>query len=141
MNETLTFYTSVILFIAFLVPVIIFFNTQYKLLRAMAPHNRKLSPGWVWLQLVPYFGSILGFIVVSRVHDAVRKQYAETYNSYLLPGSVRFYRTGIAYCISGIFALVPYEPVALPAIALFFVFWIIYWVQLVKYKRMLTVVK
>lgn len=46
-----------IFFIVFVVVAILFLLTQHNTLKAIQPQNRAMSPGEVWLQLIPYGSS------------------------------------------------------------------------------------
>ncbi|SRR5215203_1959020 len=60
----------------FLIPAIFFLLTQQNTLKAIQPHNRAMSPGQVWLQLIPIFGMIWQFFVVSKISDSLRRELA-----------------------------------------------------------------
>lgn len=52
----------------------LFMLTQHRILSALKPESRSLSPGKVWLQLVPVLGIIWQFVVVIRIADSLRKE-------------------------------------------------------------------
>src|SRR5215217_3595495 len=124
------------LFLAlFLIPAIFFLLTQQNTLKAIQPHNRTMSPGQVWLQLIPIFGMIWQFFVVSKISDSLRRELAArntTFSFEEKPNAVvtanlprPTYSIGIAYCILMWGMIVPLlnGVFALAAI----VCWIIYW--------------
>jgi hypothetical protein len=46
----------------------------YYTLRAVRPENRLMQPGMVWLQMIPLFGQIWQFRVVTRIADSIVNQ-------------------------------------------------------------------
>ena len=57
----------VLIFIGYLATLIFFLIAQQNTLKSIKPHNRKMQPGEVWLQLIPVFNLIWQFIVVGRI--------------------------------------------------------------------------
>jgi hypothetical protein len=47
--------------------------TQHRTLLAVQPANRRLIPGFVWLQLIPVFGLIWQFFVARRISASLRQ--------------------------------------------------------------------
>ena len=129
----------------FLVPMVLFLITQQNTLKLILPQNRFMSPGEVWLQLIPLFGLVWQFFVVARISNSLRKELASQNNSFSFEQSsdqVLYsmerptYNIGIAYCALMCCSLVP-------GIRMFFslagiICWIIYWIKLSDYKRNLT---
>jgi hypothetical protein len=66
----------------FLVPMIFFLLAQQNTLRAVSAHNRKMQPGEVWLQLIPLFGLVWKFIVVTRISQSIRSEISRNSNSF-----------------------------------------------------------
>jgi len=64
----------IVAFVLFLVPMIFFLLAQQNILRAVSAHNRKMQPGEVWLQLIPLFGLVWKFIVVTRISQSIRSE-------------------------------------------------------------------
>lgn len=102
----------------FLVPAIFFLVTQYNTLKSIKPQNRHMSPGEVWLQLIPVFNLIWQFVVVTRIANSIQKELEEpafsfeTNNQTISTGEKPTYGIGLAGMIC----------------------WIIYWVKLSGYK-------
>ena len=126
-----------------LIPFILFLVTQQNTLKAIQPQNRSMQPGEVWLQLIPLFGMVWQFIVVTKIADSIQRELASEasfsfeqqnpsyeYNPYLPKPT---YGIGLAYCILGCCSLIPVIG-GLPALAAL-VCWIIYWVQLSEQKN------
>jgi hypothetical protein len=126
-----------IFFLIFIIPAIIFMICQQNILKAIQPHNRYMQPGEVWLQLIPLFGLVWQFIVVTRISESIKKELWDNNFSFedqryntVGYGERPTYNIGIAYCVlfccgilCGVFSLAG------------LVCWIIYWVRLAEYKK------
>ena len=126
-----------------LIPTIFFLITQQNTLKSIQPANRLMEPGLVWLQLIPLFGMVWQFIVVTRVSDSLRKEFSSWQNDDSILGfsdsqamqlarQRPTYEIGIAYCILLCCSIVPLLGTLAALAAL--VCWIIYWVKLSEYK-------
>lgn len=127
----------------FLLPFIFFLLSQQNTLKAIQPQNRTMQPGEVWLQLIPIFGIVWQFIVVSRIADSIQRenlsesafsfeQQKNPYPQYQY-GPKPTYSIGIAYCVLFTVSIIPYIGVLTSLAGL--VCWIIYWVQLSEQKN------
>ena len=67
---------QLILLGAFLLPAILFLLTQQNVLRTIGTGNRLMPPGQVWLQLIPLFGLVWQFFVVTSIAGSIRKEMA-----------------------------------------------------------------
>jgi hypothetical protein len=100
---------QLILLLAFLIPAILFLRTQQTILSAIRPENRKMHPGLVWLQLIPFVNYVWGFFVVNRIADSLSKQYAALQSDSIFGmvdeeeikaiGKRPTYGIGLAYCL------------------------------------------
>jgi hypothetical protein len=153
----------IVFFLVFVILAIFFLLSQQSLLQTIKPENRFMSPGSVWLQLIPLFNLIYAFIVVSSIARSIKKEYESYQNSETLraqlvvppPNRLPTYNIGLAYCIftlastiiSFIQSFTPYtRPVSIYArdtppfpyaglVALVsLICWIIYWVSIHNYK-------
>jgi hypothetical protein len=147
-------YLQIILLLVFVVIAFLFLLTQQNTLKAVKPENRLMQPGLVWLQLIPLFGQIWQFRVVTRIADSIVKQrmsFAEDsivgladYTAAEDAGQRPTYGMGIIYCtlllIDMALSVLPDKlpliqgPVALTMMTC----WIIYWVRLAAEKKKLT---
>ena len=126
----------------FLIPCIFFLITQQNTLKAIQPENRTMSPGEVWLQLIPLFGIVWQFFVVTRISDSLRNEFSSWTNDTIfnvegnqvvnLSYSRPTYGVGLAMCICGCCSIIPL--LGFLAVLGWFVCWIIYWVQLAEFK-------
>ena len=56
---------------------IVYLVSLSKCFSRIAPHNRRMEPGMVWLNLIPCFGMIWIFITTSRLADSLRSEFGE----------------------------------------------------------------
>lgn len=130
-----------LLLFAFIIPAIFFLISQQNTLKAIQPANRLMEPGMVWLQLIPLFGMIWQFFVVNRIAESIQReltgrmgiaQQQPVQNAF---GQNPTQSAGVAYCVLFCLSVVPY-PLLRGLFSLGCVIcWIIYWVELVKYKN------
>lgn len=117
--------------------LILYLLTLNNTLKEISPENQKMPPGQVWLILIPLFGIVWQFIVVNRMADSLKAEFAKRGipSHEDRPG----FGIGLAYCILNCCGIVPFLG-ALAAIA-GLVCWIIYWVKISGYKTMLQQAK
>jgi len=98
--------------------------TLYKALSLCSPDSRTLSPGMVWLLLIPLFNIVWQFIVVSRLSSSLHNEFEKRgMHEHPAPGR----SIGIATCILFIFGASP------PGL----VCWIVYWFKIDRYSNKL----
>lgn len=103
--------------------------TLQKALNRCAPQNRAMSPGLVWLYLIPLFNLIWHFFIVINMAKSLHAEFvyrgmAEEPN----PGQ----GIGLAACILNVASNVPY--IGFLAGIGFLVCWIMYWVKIAGYS-------
>jgi amino acid transporter len=122
-----------IVLLLFLVPYILYLVTLQNTIKACAEHNRRMSPGEVWLVLIPLFGLIWYFIMVGRIADTI----AAELRSRNMPAEEERpgYGVGLTLCILSCCTWIP----VLGGLASLGVLicWIVYWVKIAGYKRKL----
>ena len=138
-------FTSVIILLAGLCAYIAFLITQQETLKAIQPQNRLIAPVMIWLQLIPIFQLGYQFIVVTKISNSIKKEIASWQSDSILgfenAQSVEILRTrptheiGIAYCVMLCFSIFPV--IGNFAAIAFLICWILYWVKLNEYKRMI----
>jgi len=108
-----TAYLQILLLFAFLIPVIFFFLTQQRTLSLIRPANRRMRPGQIWLQLIPFFGMVWQFIVVTRISDSIRDELNTPVDDSIF-GDVNMshssrptYNAGITYCVLFCISIIP----------------------------------
>jgi hypothetical protein len=122
----------IILVIA-LLPQIFYLLTLQNTLLKVSPSNRKMVPGQVWLTLIPLFGMVWQFIVVTRMADSLQAEFRE--RGITVPEEKPGYSLGIAYCVLYCCSIIP----ILGGLASLggLVVWIIYWVKINEYKNLI----
>jgi hypothetical protein len=96
----------------------------------IAPRNRRMEPGLVWLNLIPCFANIWIFFTTIRLADSLQAEFRWR----RLRGDGDFGRTlGITYPILALLGVIPYLGALCSLASL--VCWIIYWVKVAGYSR------
>jgi hypothetical protein len=141
---------------AFVIPAILFILSEQKILRVINPENREMSPGSVWLQIIPVFGLVWQFFVVIRIASSISRELATQIGESILDHSQEqikviddspTYTIGLAYCILTTLGFIinystRHSTSNLRLFGSLFVLtgmacWITYWVRLVKTKNKL----
>jgi hypothetical protein len=116
-----------------LVPAIFYLLTLQKALDRCAPANRTMSPGQVWLMLIPLFNWVWQFIVVSRISSSLANEFrSRNLAVEAEPGKA----LGLAVCILTVTCIIPLLNVLTGIAAL--VCWIVYWVKIAGYSGRLA---
>jgi hypothetical protein len=103
---------------------IFFLLSLSRCLQQVAPRNRQMEPGMVWLNLIPCFSLVWMILTIIRISDSLRDEYEDRG----LRGDGDFGRSmGIIYYVSQFVC----GPVAL-------VFFIMYWVKIAGYTKELS---
>ncbi len=98
-----------------------FLNTLSKCFKEIAPCNRSMEPGKVWLCLIPLFGTVWIFLVVLKLAESLEKEY----RSRGLHGDGDFgKKNGLIYLILSIIGC-----------CIGLIFWIMYWMQIAGYTK------
>lgn len=127
-------FALMIIIVLTIVAVQIFFLlTLHRCMKKVSPENRAMEPGMVWLNLVPVLNLGWIFYTVIQIKESLLKEFAdrELPSSYV-DGT---YKMGLTYAILGACSAIPYIGI-LPGLAAV-VFWIIYWVQIIKLSKMM----
>lgn len=115
----------------FLVIEILYLVTLFGTLQAVAPQNRRMEPGLVFLLIIPLFNWIWNFFVVIKIRDSLQAEYA----ARNLQGDGFGYGVGMAMSILVICSIIPLLGILAALAGL--ICWIIYWVKMAGYKRTL----
>lgn len=104
---------------------VLFLMSLSKCFKQIAPRNRQMEPGQVWLNLIPLFNLVWMILTILKLADSLRDEYEDRG----LRGDGDYGKTiGLVYIIS---AIIGCSPVAL-------VCFIMYWVKVAGYTRELT---
>jgi len=120
---------SVTVFVLTLLLVSAFFSSLARALRRVSPHNRRMEPGQVWLNLIPIFNLIWATVTVERIAESLRNEFRE--RGLHRPGT----RYGRGPGLVMLVLLVPgvwFYPAFL-CYPIAFCFWITYWIQVNGY--------
>jgi drug/metabolite transporter (DMT)-like permease len=114
-------------------PLVFYLLTLQGLFREISIENRKMPPEQVWLSLIPIFGIIWQYVIVSRMTTSLRLEFDKRniWTDEKKPG----YNFGIAYCILFSASVIPIAGFLSAFGGL--VCWVIYWVKLNEYKNLL----
>jgi type IV pilus assembly protein PilA len=117
----------------FVVPGILYLLTLQRALERCSLRARTISPGQVWLMLIPAFNLIWHFFLVNHLARSLRNEFVarEMPDSDREPGK----GVGLAMCILGATSIIPVVGVFTGLAG--FVCWIIYWVKISGYSRQL----
>jgi len=64
-----------LLFLFTIVPLIFYLLTVQNTFKQISAENRKMEPTEVWLGIIPIFGYIWSFIIVSRLADSLKPEF------------------------------------------------------------------
>jgi hypothetical protein len=119
--------------ILFLIPAIFYLLTLQNALAKCAPVSRTMEPGMVWLMLIPLFHIIWHFFVVMALAKSIGNEYRR--RNIPCPDPLPGQSIGMAMCICACCGIIPgINFLAGPAA---FVLWIIYWVKIAEFSRLL----
>jgi hypothetical protein len=140
--KTTEYIVLLLLLLAFLIVAVLFLLYQQSIISLIRPENRLLSPVQVWWQLVPLFGLVWQFVVISRLSKSIERELkAPALTAMVADHEViadePTYWQGMAYAVLFCCSLIPYPPLKTTCAAIGFGTWIVYWIELVKYRRIL----
>jgi hypothetical protein len=116
-----------------LIPAIFYLITLQRALERCAPESRTMPPGQVWLLLIPLFNVVWQFMVVNSIAASLRNEFAR--RRIPLAETEPGKNVGFVLCISTVAGIVPLVNILAGPVSL--VCWILYWVKIAGYSRML----
>lgn len=127
-------YYQILFLLLFYIPFILFVLTLQKTLRIISPENRKMQPSDVSLIIIPVFGIIWQFKVVTKIAESIKSECVKL--NIHVKEKRPTYAAGLIYCISYLFFLVP----ALKSVVavLVIITWIVYWIKVSQFKKLLA---
>jgi hypothetical protein len=121
----------------FLIPRIFYLIALQSTLDTISVENRKMAPSNVWLQLIPLFGIAWHFVIINNLADSIK---AEANSKNIRIDELRpAYSVGLAMCILNCLFFIPILNVLTIIASL--ICWILYWVKINSYKRILMAAK
>ena len=117
-------------FIIWTVIGIFYCLTLSKALSRCSPQNRTLSPGLVWLYLIPVFNLVWHFFIVINMAKSL---HAEFVSRNMVEEQSPGQGIGLATCILNAVGVIPYVGwlTGIPAL----ICWIIYWVKIAGFSN------
>jgi hypothetical protein len=119
--------------VVFFVIKVLYLLTLSRCLQRIHPRNRRMQPGMVWLNLIPCFDLVWGFITVIRITESLDDEFYERRMDER--GDDYGKSLGIAYMVCLVLSAIPYIGGCIYIAAL--VLWIMYWVKIARYSRQL----
>lgn len=120
-----------------LIPKIFYLITLQSTLASISPENRKMPPAHVWLLLIPLFSLVWHFFVIKSIAESITAEANSLGKKLAEP--MPAYNIGLAMCILNCLFIVPGVNFVTSIAGL--VCWIIYWVKISDYKKVLTTEK
>jgi hypothetical protein len=120
--------------VVMLVPKIFYLLTLQRALDRCALESRTLSPGLVWLMLIPLFSLVWDFIVVNAISKSLHNEFVRRNMPHveLEPGR----GIGLAMCILYATSIIPFIGILTGIAGV--ICWIVYWVKISEYARLLA---
>jgi len=115
-------------------PLLLYLKTLYKALSRCSIEARAMSPGLVWLMLIPLFNVIWHFFVVTKLATTLRNEFGKRgMMTEPAPGQ----SVGLAMCILLLVGWVPVVGIRARIGAT--VCWIVYWNKIASLSRKLAI--
>lgn len=127
--EILVLFLAPLYIIAFVFYLITLQNT----LKKCSKENQKMPPANVWLLFIPLFNLGWHFVVVARVSDSIKAEYAKRGLPLSVPRPA--YGVGLAYCILNCCSVIPF--LGILAMIGWLVCWIIFFSKVYNYSAKL----
>jgi hypothetical protein len=105
-------------------------------LKQVAPQNRTMEPGMVWLAIIPFFNYYWNFRIARDISNSLAAEYRM--RGLPLTEERPGYQIGMAYAILTCCGILSWFGIpVLPELCGLagFICWIIYWVRIAKYKN------
>ena len=113
--------------LAMLVPVIFYLLTLQRNLK-LCGQNAQMAPGLVWLNLIPLFNLVWGFVTVLKVSRSNQLAAQAAGRDVGDGGQI----IGILFMVFGLLALIPFIGILLGLASL--VLWIVFWVKIAGFS-------
>ncbi len=123
---------ALVVCLAGLAVMIFFLLSMQRCLSRISEPNREMSPGQVWLNLIPLFGVVWMFFTVIRTANSLKKEFASK-NKECGDGG---YLIGLLMCIFSCCSIIPIIGALFGLAAL--VLFIIYWVKIAGFSGQLA---
>ena len=113
-----------------IIPMVFYLITMQNTFNEVSPENRKMEAGLVWLTLIPLFGLVWQFIIVNRMADSLKLEFAKRNIKDVedRPGI----SLGLTFCILFACSIIPLLGFLTGIAGL--ICWIVYWVKINGFK-------
>ena len=88
-----------------ILPFVFYLITLQNVLKKVSPENQKMPPANVWLLFIPLFNIGWHFVVVAKVSDSLKAEFAKRGISVGVDRPA--YGVGLAYCILNCCSIIP----------------------------------
>ena len=120
---------------AFIIPAVLYLISLQRALDRCAPESRTVSPGKVWLLLIPGFNLIWQFLLVDHLARSLHNEFVKRSLAVSDPAPGKTLGTTVA--ILSVLSLIPFAYIGYVTGAVGFVCWILYWIKIAGYSRTL----
>lgn len=116
-----------LVFLAVLIlPRIFYLISMQRAIGRCSPQARAMSPGLVWLGLIPLFYLIWDFVIVVTASKSITDEFSARKNP--IPGGLPGLGPGIAFCVLNLLFWIPFVNILTMLASL--VLWIVFWVKI-----------
>ncbi|MCP4180796.1 MAG: hypothetical protein GY756_23800 [bacterium] len=126
--STLEIVSIVVITMVIVVIKICFLLSLYKSLQLAGQSKRRMSPGLVWLNLIPIFNLFWLFYTCAKVAEAIKNKLGNK-------GKDGAWKIGLTYCILIWLSFIPYIGIILTVLCI--IMWLIYWTKIAAYNKLM----
>jgi hypothetical protein len=135
MYEDHIFKISVLILVIVYVATFFYCYTLYGILKRLPRENQQFPSWFVWLFLVPWIGLIFQWIMSPFGIPSALKKTLST-NQVAIQDANNLFKLALAQLIFTFFGIFfPMHPVNQISAVLGIIFWIVYWVMIVRFKN------
>ena len=132
-NDQIIITIAIVAGLIILIPFIFYLLSLQKTLKLVGPQHQSMSPGLVWLNLIPIFSLGWHFYTVSKITQSLNSWHHSRDQQDPDNGANTL---GITMCALMVATIIPLIGGLISIAAL--VIWIIYWVKIAGYNKQLT---
>jgi hypothetical protein len=116
-----------------LIALVLYVQTLVRALKKCAVASRTITPGRIWLVLIPVFGLEWQFVVVTNIAKSLRNEFST--REIACPDPKPGRTLGLAMCVCNCCVIIP--GIAHLAGVIGVALWIVYWIRIANYSRLL----
>ncbi len=114
---------------------ILFLLSLRNAIACCAPHNRTVSPGQVWLLLIPLFNLVWQFLLTARIAESLRREFTDRRIEPLSPQETFGKNLGLTASILSAVSVIPFLGLITGVAAA--ICWILYWAKIARFAGIL----